>query len=218
MKKNKGFTLVEVIVILVILAILAAVLIPSLTTYIDKAREKSITANARGAYVAAQAVASEQYGVNELYDWAIQTTDADTPTFTLTLVDPEIDTTDEDKVPSGLTSLVEDGVFAGKILSLAQLKEETVDKTTGAYSYNEIDNVKEPKLLFVGVNDGQVGWFAYTEGETGSTQQRWAIHEANGAWTVYKFAEKAAFDKALGDLIKDYNDTTEASLAGATTT
>ena len=63
MKKNKGFTLVEVIVILVILAILAAVLIPSLTTYIDKAREKSITANARAAYVATQALASENYGL-----------------------------------------------------------------------------------------------------------------------------------------------------------
>ena len=63
MKKNKGFTLVEVIVILVILAILAAVLIPSLTTYIDKAKEKSITANARAAFVATQALASENYGL-----------------------------------------------------------------------------------------------------------------------------------------------------------
>lgn len=72
MKKNKGFTLVEVIVILVILAILAAVLIPSLTTYIDKAREKNITANARAAYVAAQAIASEKYGTDSA--WATNRT------------------------------------------------------------------------------------------------------------------------------------------------
>ena len=71
MKKNKGFTLVEVIVILVILAILAAVLIPSLTTYIDKAKEKGITANARAAYVATQAIASEVYGVNDIKNWSI---------------------------------------------------------------------------------------------------------------------------------------------------
>lgn len=64
MKKNKGFTLVEVIVILVILAILAAVLIPSLTTYIDKAKEKQITGNARAALVATQAMASEMYGLD----------------------------------------------------------------------------------------------------------------------------------------------------------
>ncbi len=67
MKKNKGFTLVEVIVILVILAILAAVLIPSLTTYIDKAREKTIAANARGAYVATQALLSEKYGTSATF-------------------------------------------------------------------------------------------------------------------------------------------------------
>ena len=40
MKKDKGFTLVELIVVLVILAILAALLIPALLGYIDKAREK----------------------------------------------------------------------------------------------------------------------------------------------------------------------------------
>ena len=63
MKKNKGFTLVEVIVILVILAILAAILVPALTAYIDKAKEKSIAAEARTALIAAQAWASEQYAV-----------------------------------------------------------------------------------------------------------------------------------------------------------
>lgn len=61
MKKNKGFTLVEIIVILVILAILAAVLIPSLTHYIDKAKEKQITSDARGALMATQTLLSENY-------------------------------------------------------------------------------------------------------------------------------------------------------------
>lgn len=37
-KKNKGFTLVEVIVVLVILAVLAAVMVPSMTGWIDKAK------------------------------------------------------------------------------------------------------------------------------------------------------------------------------------
>lgn len=39
--RNKGFTLVEIIVVIVIMAILAAILIPSLTRYIDMSREKS---------------------------------------------------------------------------------------------------------------------------------------------------------------------------------
>ena len=36
LKAKKGFTLVELIVVLVIIALLAALLIPALTGYIDK--------------------------------------------------------------------------------------------------------------------------------------------------------------------------------------
>lgn len=61
MKKSKGFTLVEVIIVLVIIAIMAAVLIPSLVGYIDKAREKSHIAEARQVYTAAQTAVSDAY-------------------------------------------------------------------------------------------------------------------------------------------------------------
>lgn len=60
-KNRRGFTLVELIVVLVILAILAALLVPALTGYIDRAREKKIIAECRGAVVAAQTIESEQY-------------------------------------------------------------------------------------------------------------------------------------------------------------
>ena len=63
-KNNKGFTLVELIVVLVILAILAAILVPALLGWIDKAREKQATTNAEAAYVAAQGLATELYGVS----------------------------------------------------------------------------------------------------------------------------------------------------------
>ncbi len=63
-KKNKGFTLVELIVVLVILAVLAAVLVPVLLGYIEKARNKKDLARARQMLEAVQSELIDLYAKN----------------------------------------------------------------------------------------------------------------------------------------------------------
>lgn len=66
-KKQKGFTLVELIVVLVILSILAALLVPSLTGYIEKTHKTKVLAETRMVHTAVQTTVSEYYGTDK---WA----------------------------------------------------------------------------------------------------------------------------------------------------
>lgn len=58
-RRKDGFTLVEMLVVLVIMALLAAVTIPSMTGFIKDTKKKAELSEARVVYMAAQAAISD---------------------------------------------------------------------------------------------------------------------------------------------------------------
>lgn len=67
---KNGFTLVEIIVVLVILAVLAAFTIPAMLGFMEDAKAKAYIAEAREVYVAAQSTATEYIGTGKKLDFS----------------------------------------------------------------------------------------------------------------------------------------------------
>jgi type IV pilus assembly protein PilA len=60
-KNKKGFTLIEIIVVIVILAVLMAVAVPSVLKYVDEANNAKYMSQARGALIVAEAEVAKAY-------------------------------------------------------------------------------------------------------------------------------------------------------------
>lgn len=59
LKKKKGFTLVELVVVIAILGVLALILVPSISGYVTRANTERDHANVRSLYTAAVLAVSE---------------------------------------------------------------------------------------------------------------------------------------------------------------
>ena len=68
MKKNKGFSLVELIIVIAIMAILAAAIAPALIRYIDKSRKADDIAAAETVNTAVQTSLSNEDAYDDIMD------------------------------------------------------------------------------------------------------------------------------------------------------
>ena len=65
-KSKKGFTLVELIVVIVIILILAAVMVPSVIKYVDKANKTNTKEEAASTLIEVQAKVADFYAGNDI--------------------------------------------------------------------------------------------------------------------------------------------------------
>ncbi|MDR3552127.1 MAG: type II secretion system protein [Clostridia bacterium] len=99
--KKRGFTLIELIVVIAILAILASILIPSMVTYIGNAKTSVAQADARTAYTAVQAVYSQDVAAAA----TVPTTAADWTTAIATYIGNKGSITAVTQTANGVTSI-----------------------------------------------------------------------------------------------------------------
>lgn len=67
MRKNKGFTLMELIVVLAIIAVLGTIIVPSILGYIELAKKKATVENGRTIYMAATLALTDEDAYNSFY-------------------------------------------------------------------------------------------------------------------------------------------------------
>ena len=128
---NKGFTLVELVVVIAILAILVGLLVPQYTKYVDKARKSSDASNLANMGRAVEIAAADPNG--ELKPDTITITINDTATtVTDTANTTTVDGKKVDRVEKAIEDTMGEGIITSTKVKSTSWKGEGTDNSISA--------------------------------------------------------------------------------------
>lgn len=172
-KSRRAFTLVELIVVLVILAVVAAMLVPALIGYIQRAKKERYYEDAHYALVACQSVITETYGLGLNPDDFETTTDKD-----------NIYWYKDDHKVSGVQHTGKDAGWGDKVLALMDRERGTNEPYILIFG---VGNYKPDAKKYAGITSNQectVYYIAYVANEKAP-----AVFYVNGEW-MYKYPKE----------------------------
>lgn len=172
-KSRRAFTLVELIVVLVILAVVAAMLVPALIGYIQRAKKERYYEDAHYALVACQSVITEAYGLGLNPDDFETTVDKD-----------NIYWYKDDHKVSGVQHTGKDAGWGDKVLALMDRERGTNEPYILIFG---VGNYKPDAKKYAGITSNQectVYYIAYVANEKAP-----AVFYVNGEW-MYKYPKE----------------------------
>lgn len=172
---RKGFTLVELIVVLVVVAIISAVVVPALLGYTDEAKEKKYITEAKAAMSSSQTVLTDAY------------TDG------LTFLPKRL--RDEALSTSGLDSNTEFIVWTAKSFELA----DGTFKTTSSYTINSVLYTTKDKNHYVYYNGTTDEWTVYSTSDTADVAAVNTIKNGNSDTIIFMWPYTVGDAKYAGD-------------------
>ena len=138
--KNKGFSLVELIIVIAIMAILAAAIAPALIRYIDKSRRSDDVAAAETLNTAAQAALSNEEAYDEIQE-AIPTTGGNP--VVLASATPG----------SNFTQVATTNISGNMVTFLSEINSSCNSKAPKLKYKKMADGTNKPTVWNIGVND-----------------------------------------------------------------